>query len=144
VKLYAESSAVVAWLLEERRGEEIVGQLSSADLVLASDLTLVECGRVLIKGIVMEEMTEADAMGRRAQLNVTAEHWKVLQLGEEVTDRARRSFPNEPIKTLDALHLAFALFARSLVPGIGLLSLDKRIRTAARELGFEVLPASIG
>lgn len=45
------------------------------------------------------------------------------------------------IRTLDALHLSYALFARSLVAETRLLSRDARIRDSAVELGFEVLPA---
>ncbi|MGH7266990.1 MAG: hypothetical protein ACREMB_19385, partial [Candidatus Rokuibacteriota bacterium] len=64
-----------------------------------------------------------------------------LHLDAEVIARARRPFPREPVRTLDALHLATALAARIAVGGLALVSLDQRIRTAGRELGFELLPA---
>ncbi len=56
-------------------------------------------------------------------------------------ERARRPFAAEPIRTLDALHLAGALVARVAFAGLVLLSLDRRIRTAAQELAFPLLPA---
>lgn len=43
--LYAESSAVLAWLLGEKSGEAIRRALLGADLVVASDLTVFECDR---------------------------------------------------------------------------------------------------
>ncbi|OGP87951.1 MAG: hypothetical protein A2156_01605 [Deltaproteobacteria bacterium RBG_16_48_10] len=49
-------------------------------------------------------------------------------------------FPREPIRTMDALHLASALLLRSAISGLTMLSLDERIRTNALELGFAVLP----
>lgn len=38
-------------------------------------------------------------------------HWTLFQVSEAVLARARRPFPVEPIRTLDALHLATALTA---------------------------------
>jgi hypothetical protein len=63
-----------------------------------------------------------------------------LRLDLEVIERARRPFPGEPIRTLDALHLASALVARAAVPGLALLTLDAAVREAGRGLGFAVLP----
>ena len=47
--LYAESSAVLAWLLDEPDGQAVRERLAKTDIVVASDLTLIECGRVLIR-----------------------------------------------------------------------------------------------
>ncbi len=65
----------------------------------------------------------------------------LLAATPDVVERARRSFPREPIRTLDAIHLATAGLCRGLVPGLRLLSLDDPIRKNGRALGFEVLPA---
>jgi predicted nucleic acid-binding protein len=64
----------------------------------------------------------------------------VLQIGPEIVERARQTFPGEPIRTLDAIHLASALVARATLPGLALLSLDDRIRRAAAQLGLRVRP----
>jgi hypothetical protein len=42
---------------------------------------------------------------------------------------------------LDAIHLASLLAGRSAVRGLALLSLDDRVRQAARGLGVDVVPA---
>lgn len=140
MNLYAESSAVLAWLLGEDAASRVRRALTSADLVLASDLTLVECDRVLLRAVMLGEMTEGAAADCRAHLNMAAAHWNVLRLGPDIIDRARRPFPTEPLRTLDALHLASAVVARAAVAGLGLLSLDDRIRGAALRLGFRVVP----
>src|ERR1700730_4367699 len=106
--------------------------LARADLVMTSDLTLIECDRVLIRATTLGEIVEAAAADRRAHLNGAAAHWQGLRIGNEIVDRARRLFPAEPVRTLDAIHLASVLAARSAVPGLELLSLDDRIRTVAR------------
>ena len=141
MNVYAESSAVLAWLLGESDGEETRDRLSAARLVLTSDLTLIECDRVLHRAVALEELGAAEAAERRALVAVAAEHWIVQAIDREIVERARRSFPREPIRALDAIHLATALIARDLVTELQLLSLDERIRRSAADLGFEIVPA---
>jgi predicted nucleic acid-binding protein len=138
--LYADSSAVLSWLFGEPKGEAVREVLSAAELVVASDLTLVECDRTIHRAQVMGRITEAQAADRRAVLVAAAASWNILRLDAEVIERARRPFPAEPIRTLDALHLASALVARAAVPGLVLLTLDERMRVAGQGLGFELLP----
>jgi predicted nucleic acid-binding protein len=140
VNVYAESSAVLAWLLGEETGRSVRKVLQHTELVMASDLTLVECDRVLIRAVTTGEINEAAAADRRAQLNAAASHWHLWRIGPSIVERARHPFPIEPIRTLDAIHLASALAVRSAVPGVELLTLDARIRRAAKQLGFQVQP----
>jgi predicted nucleic acid-binding protein len=73
-------------------------------------------------------------------LNAAASHWHLWRVSPDIVERARHPFPAEPIRTLDAIHLATALAVRSAVPGVELLTLDDRIRRAAKQLGFQVRP----
>ena len=93
--------------------------------------------------MAVNAIPEAVAAERRAVLARTAEHWVILDLGAEIEERARRPFPAEPIRTLDAIHLATATLARSLVPDLALLSLDGRVRASAAEMGFGILPGGL-
>jgi predicted nucleic acid-binding protein len=140
VSVYAESSAVLAWLLDEAPSPQVRRVLAGSEVVIASDLTLIECDRVILRAAVLGELTEAEAADRRAHLTAASSHWHVLQIGPEIVERARRRFPGELIRTLDAIHLASALVARSAVAGLEVLTLDDRIRTAARGLGLRVCP----
>ena len=141
MNVYVESSAVLAWLFEEPPAAKVGEVLREADMVVASDLTLVECSRALARAGVVGDLSESEAAGRRRALESTATEWNVLALGEEVVQQARRRFPSEPVRTLDALHIASALTARQLIPDLALLSLDKRVRENGSALGFDVLPA---
>lgn len=143
MNLYAESSAVLAWLLDEPASPQVRALLAGAELVVASDLTLIECDRVLLRAVALREVTEARAADLRAHLNAAAAHWQLLRIAAEVVDRACQPFPGGPVRTLDAIHLASALVARSAVAGLRLLSLDERVRQAARDVGLAVEPAGI-
>jgi len=141
VNLYAESSAVLAWLLDEPTAPAVRRLLSEAEVIVASDLTLIECDRVLLRAVALKELTEAETADRRAHLISAAAHWQVLRIAAEIVDRARQPFPGDPIRTLDAIHLASLLVARSAVAGLRLLSLDERVRQAAKGLGVGVEPS---
>jgi predicted nucleic acid-binding protein len=140
VTLYAESSAVLAWLLDEETGATVRELLATNPLIIASDLTLIECDRALHRAVTLGELSEADAADRRAHLAVAATHWTLLRIGPEIVQRARLPFPGAPVRTLDAIHLASLLLARSAVAGLTLLSLDARVRSAAGLLGIEIRP----
>jgi hypothetical protein len=131
---------VLAWLLGEPAGRRVRKVLRRAELVLASDLVLIECDRVLIRAVTLGEIDEAAAADRRAHLNAAASHWHVYRLSLDIVERARHPFPVEPVRTLDAIHLASALAVRSTIPSVELLSLDDRIRRAVEQLGFCLQP----
>ncbi len=141
--LYAESSAVLAWLLDEPAGAPVRQILADAEAVVASDLTLIECDRVLLRAAALGELTEAEAADRRAHLARASTHWHILRIGPEVVDRARQPFPGDPIRTLDAIDLASVIVTRSVVAGLAMLSLDSRIRDAGERLGLTLLPAHL-
>lgn len=138
--VYAETSAVLAWLLHESNGKLVQEILESAEAVVTAELTLVECDRVLHRAAWVGDITAPAASERRAYLNRKSGTWHFVRFVTEVIERARAPFPAEPIRALDALHLASALVARSTLPELTLLSLDRRVRTCASELGFELQP----
>jgi predicted nucleic acid-binding protein len=140
VNLYAESSAVLGWLLDENSAAAVRGSLAAAEIIFASDLTLIECDRVILRAAALGELTEAEAADRRAHLTAAASHWQILRVAPEIVERARQPFPGEPIRTLDAIHLASALVARTAIAGLTLLSLDDRVRKAGKKLGLDVIP----
>jgi hypothetical protein len=141
VNVYAESSAVLSWLLGEKRAAEVTEALAAADEVVASDLTLVESDRALVRLVALGITPESHAIERRAVLAEAAAAWNRVRVGDAVLERARRPFPHEPLRSLDALHLSSALLAREGLSDLNVLSLDERLRQNARALGFVVLPS---
>ena len=70
--LYAESSAVLRWLLDEAKGDEVHRLLREATKVVCSRLTLVETRRVIRRAVAANLLAEVqsiavlDALARRA------------------------------------------------------------------------------
>lgn len=130
------------WLFNESRGEEILEVLRTSQKVTCSRLTLIEAHRAIRRGVVLNDLVEAGAADVRATLTQAAARWAVLEISPEVAARAEQSFPVEPVRTLDAIHLASALALRHSVPNLTVISTDDRVRANASQLGFEVFPPS--
>jgi hypothetical protein len=112
-------------------------------LVVTAELTLIECNRSLVRAAHSGVISDSQAADRRAQLRAVCAHWTLLPLQTEIADVAGRPFPREPVRTLDAVHVASLVVARALVPGLRVLSLDERIRGNAKALGFETVPSTL-
>jgi len=146
VTLYAETSAVVAWLLDEERAGRAGlawSQLVAADAVHTSDLTLVECDRTLRRAVATGRISASESLRLQVIVERASAFWTLHGMDAEVVERSRRSFPCEPIRSLDALHLATALIVRGLSPKVQILSFDDRIRENATALGLTVVPATV-
>ncbi len=59
-----------------------------------------------------------------------------MELSEEIARRAEEGFPSESVRTLDAIHLASALFLRQSFPDLVVLTADERVRVNAALLGL--------
>ena len=138
--IYAETSAVLAWLLGEPSGSRVAAFLRPPSPVVVSDLTLIECDRTLRRLAGQRPDSAADADVLRSRLVALAAGWFIEPIAKPVVDRASASFPDDAIRSLDAIHLATAVVVRSSIGKLDVLSLDDRVRSNARALGFRVLP----
>ena len=138
LNLYVESSAMAARLLGQVQGELVRDLLERSENVFSSELLLLECDRALIRAESAGELSDAAAAGWRATLNLESRYWTLLRIEGEVLERARRAFPLEPVRTLDAIHLSTLLLVRSIFADAELLSFDERIRANAKALGFRL------
>lgn len=138
--VYAESSAVLSWLLGESGQEAIVDEMSDAEQIVTSTLTMIECSRALALARAMKRLKEAEELAALHLLEDAGASWHVLDISDLVADRARAAFPREPVRTLDALHLASALVFAEALGAVRVLSLDARVRENAVALGFAIAP----
>ncbi len=141
--VYAETSAVLRWLFNEIGGTEILEHLRDAEKVVCSRLTLIETRRAIHRAVVMTRIRDVEGATLRAALAQAAARWALLEISSEVAIRAEQSFPAEPVRTLDAIHLASALLLREALTALVLLSTDDRLRENAKLLGLEIVPVRI-
>jgi len=139
--IYAESSAVLGWLLGESHGEEVRHALESADGVVASRLTRLECLRAIVRLEATGQATPADAERLLGVFARASAEWTMIDIAAELVERAGAPFPEEPVRALDAIHLASALVVRSVTPDVEIAALDTRVRRNALRLGIAVRPA---
>ena len=134
--VYVESSALLAWLFGEPASTSATRVLSEAEVVVTSSLTFTEVDRAIIRAVSERRLKEATARRLRGLLERQRSSWIVMSLTDNVLARAGRVFPVEPVRTLDAVHLASALAFCEALPDLEVLTLDRRVGENAIALGF--------
>lgn len=140
--LYAESSAVLTWLFDEPRAPDAIRELENAASIVTSELTRIECARAIHRAVSRGALDRKQVAMLLGQLDAATSQWDRVELRDRVADLASTPFPAEPLRALDAIHLASALVARDLWKDIAVLSFDERVRSNAIALGFAVVPAA--
>ncbi|MFN0180196.1 MAG: type II toxin-antitoxin system VapC family toxin [Gemmatimonadales bacterium] len=138
--VYAESSGVLAWLLGEPTADLVRAELASAERVITSALTAVECARGLSRARRQGRIDGTAELAALRLLDVAESNWDVHRITDRVLARARARFPVEPVRTLDAIHLATAAGLLDAVGQLAMISFDERVRTNAGGLGLELIP----
>ena len=136
--IYFETSALLAWLLGEPCGDEVIAKIDSAETIVTSVLTLIEAERALIRAETQSILSAGDAERLRGLLARSKSGWIAMDISEDVRTRASRFFPSEPVRTLDAIHLATALVYMRVFPALELFSYDQRILRNAKALGISI------
>ena len=134
--VYAETSAVLAWLLGDEPRLLTRRVVDSADQVVTSVLTLLEATRGILRAANERHVTAVDASRLKGLLARTATAWELLEITPDIRIRAGEPFPVEPMCTLDAIHLATALHFARAFPGLSVLTFDERILVNLEPLGL--------
>ncbi len=120
------------------------------DSTLREDLLIVvwweteaECVGALAKKFRDHRFTDAEVDDALERLAVLIDNWAEIRPTDEVRVKAERLLFAHDLKTADAMQLAAALLWCGDDPRAAeFVSQDKRLRIAARQEGFTVLPAS--
>ncbi len=124
--IYVDTSVALAHLLaEDRRPPD---DLWEADLVTSRLLEYEMWSRLHARSL-------GRSHGDYARQMLARFAW--LELDPTVLERARHPFP-EPVRTLDALHLASALFLRDHGEQIEVATYDRQMATAAEAVGLDL------
>ncbi len=89
---------------------------------------------------VLGRITHVEELAALQLLDRAESSWDVYALTDGVLERARATMSVDPVRMLDALHVATASALRDAVGPVAVLSLDERVRSCARALGFVVVP----
>ena len=138
--VYAESSAVLTWLLGEPLQDRVIAELAAADRVVTSSITAIECARALVRANHAGRITAVEERAALHLLDEAMDSWHVLDMSEDIIARARARFPVEPVRSLDAIHLASASSILAAGGAVTALSLDDRVRANALALGIPIAP----
>jgi hypothetical protein len=65
----------------------------------------------------------------------------VISISDQILERAGRPFPGEPVRTLDAIHLATLESLGETPQLVTVVTRDGRIALNAHALGYAVAPA---
>jgi hypothetical protein len=141
--LYAESSAVLRWLFNDALADQVFDDLIRASKVVCSRVTLIECRRAARRALSESRIAETELSEVLSVVARSAARWAVLELTPDVAERAGGRFPVEPVRTVDAVHLASMPVLRESLPDLVILSTDERVRQNSTQLGFDVRPESL-
>jgi len=133
---YIESSALVAALLEHEA--DALKSLRAPARQITSALTLAEAARAIMRARVGERLTpDAERAAVRA-LRRFERRCYVVAVTDDILARVRRPFPVEPVRTLDAVHLATVESLGEPPQLISVVTRDRRVRENAKALGYAV------
>jgi predicted nucleic acid-binding protein len=130
---YVESSALLAALLEHDQAAR--AQLRAAGRRVTSALTFAESARALVRARVAGRITPAQERAARRGLQTFERRCAVIPVTDVVLARVGRPFPVEPIRTLDAMHLATAALLGA-PQRVTIITRDSRVAENARALGY--------
>jgi predicted nucleic acid-binding protein len=138
--LYVETSAILRYLLGDSGADTVRRIIDESVQVLTSRLTVVEVYRTLARAEAQADVSAADAERVRGAFAHIARSWIIREMSADLMERAARPFPLEPVRSLDAIHLATSLAFLRLFPDLRVLSFDARVVNNAEALGIP--PAS--
>lgn len=105
---------------------------------MSSSLTLAEATRAVIRAKATVRLTATDERAAVRALQVFARRCDLMAVTEAVLARVGRPFPVEPIRTLDAVHLATAEQLGEPPALVTIVTRDVRVRENALALGYAV------
>ena len=90
----------------------------------------------------MGQLTSSEHVGAQVRLDELRSEWREVFPTEDLRERAERLVDRFPLKAADALQLAAALaWCLNLPKGRVFISGDRQLLDAAKQLGFQTLPA---
>jgi predicted nucleic acid-binding protein len=133
---YIESSALVAALLE--RDATALKSVRAKGRKVTSALTIAETARAIVRARAAARLTADEERAVVRALRRFERRCYLVAVTDTVLARVRRPFPVEPIRTLDAVHLATTELLGEPPALITVITRDVRVRENSEALGYAV------
>lgn len=134
MNVYVDSSVLLRVVLGEPQALREWRRISRP---LASELIRLECRRTVDRARIRYRLSDETIAQQRAAVLEVLESFDTIALDGVVLERAAEPFPTL-LGSLDAIHLASAVLARSQVEDLCFATHDAELATAARAMGFTV------
>jgi len=134
--LYIESTGLLAALLEHDPSARAA--VRGPGRRVTSALTLAEAVRAVLRARVAGRLTPDQERAAIRALKTFERRCTIINVTDSVLTRAGRPFPVEPIRTVDAIHLATAELLDEAPQLVTVVTRDTRVRENAQGLGYAV------
>lgn len=136
---YLETSAVMAALLES--DAMALDAMRGEGRPMTSALTFAEGFRSIVRARASGRIDARQAREATSLLESLERRCASIPVTDAVLSRSGRPFPIEPVRTLDAIHLASLEVIGVRAAHVVVATCDERVRVNARALGYRVEPA---
>jgi predicted nucleic acid-binding protein len=133
---YIESSALVAAVLEDDTAAK--ASIGAQGQRVTSALTAAEASRAILRARLLGRITIQQQRAALLTLQRFTRRCHIVSVTEAILSRVGRTFPVEPIRTLDAIHLASAEALGDPSALVTIITRDARVRDNATALGHPV------
>ncbi len=133
---YVETSALLAAFLE---ADPAARRAFRGASLITSALTFAEAGRAVMRARKSGRLTPVQERSVLRALARFRSRCMVMAVTDDVLADVSRPFPVEPLRTLDAIHLATATQLADTPQLLAIVTRDHRIRANALALGHPVL-----
>jgi len=116
----------------------VMASLRAPGRLVTSALTLAEAGRAIIRARATGRVTAVEERAAVRGLSTFAGRCFVVGVNADVLVRVARRFPAEPVRTLDAVHLATVEWLGEPPALVTVITRDLRVRDNALAMGYVV------
>ena len=132
--VYLDTSVVLRVLLGEPNSTDLWGKWDKA---YSSSVWRVEALRTVDRLRLTHDITDTEVADLVRDVQTIDHTLEIYPLNDRILQRASETFPTV-VGTLDAIHLASAIFIREVQQIDFLMTHDSQLGTAARSLGFQI------
>lgn len=136
IRRYIESSALVAAVLEDDTAAK--ASIRAKGQRVTSALTAAETMRAVLRARLSGRITAQQERAALLTLHRFTRRCYIVSVTEEILARAGLRFPAEPVRTLDAIHLATAEALGDPPALVTIVTRNLRVRDNANSLGHPV------